>query len=280
MMLRLLLAFGGALAAASAAPAPATPAIAPTAPLALFDGRSLAAFDTWLVDAHRTDPLRVFSVVDQIDGQPAIRISGEQWGGLVTKRRFRDYRLTFEFRWGAITWGTRRNSARDSGVLLHCQGEFGNHTDDFNAPWMRSVEFQIIEGGTGDIILVGGFDAKGGPRLTPAVSATTAGKTRLFQPDGARQRFADGRVLWWGRDPQWTDTLGFRGPRDVERAVGSWNQVEITCRGGDVVFHLNGRLVNAATDSAYREGKLLFQSEGAEIFFRAITLHPLPATTP
>jgi hypothetical protein len=185
MMLRLLLAFGGALAAASAAPAPVTPAIAPTAPLALFDGRDLAAFDTWLVDAHRADPLRVFSVVDQIDGQPAIRISGEQWGGLVTKRRFRDYRLTFEFRWGAIIWGTRRNSARDSGVLLHCQGEFGNHTDDFNAPWMRSVEFQIIEGGTGDIILVGGFDTKGGPRLTPAVSATTAGKTRLFQPDGA-----------------------------------------------------------------------------------------------
>jgi hypothetical protein len=274
---RLLLVFALLLANALAAPAPA---VAPTEPIVLFDGRSLAAFDTWLVDSRRTDPLRVFSVVDRIDGQPAIRISGEQWGGLVTKQRFRDYRLTFEFRWGAITWGIRQKSARDSGVLLHCQGEFGNHTDDFNAPWMRSVEFQIIEGGTGDIILVGGFDAKGGARLTPAVTATTVGKTRMFQPAGTVNRFAVGRVLWWGRDPQWTDTLGFRGPRDVEHATGEWNQVEITCRGGDVAFHLNGQLVNAATDSTYREGRLLFQSEGAEIFFRAITLHPLPVSTP
>jgi len=41
----------------------------------LFDGSSLANFETWLVDDHSSDPKRVFSVVDQIDGAPAIRIN-------------------------------------------------------------------------------------------------------------------------------------------------------------------------------------------------------------
>jgi hypothetical protein len=37
--------------------------------------------------------------------------------------------------------------------------------------------------------------------------------------------------------------------------------------------------VNGGTGSSLREGKLLFQSEGAEIFFRRIELHPLSRTS-
>ena len=75
-------------------------AIAPTTTIKLFDGTSLANFDTWLVDHHEKDPEKVFTVVDQIDGAPAIRISGQVWGGLLTKQAYRDYRLIAEFRWG------------------------------------------------------------------------------------------------------------------------------------------------------------------------------------
>ena len=60
-------------------------AITPSSVIKLFDGKSLANFDTWLVDHHETDPERVFVVVDQIDGAPAIRISGQVWGGLLTR---------------------------------------------------------------------------------------------------------------------------------------------------------------------------------------------------
>src|SRR5262249_45011383 len=80
-------------------------AIKPTEVIKLFDGKSLANFETWLVDHHSSDPERVFSVVDQIDGAPAIRVSGEVWGGLITKQAYRDYRLVVEFRWGGVTWG-------------------------------------------------------------------------------------------------------------------------------------------------------------------------------
>ena len=41
----------------------------------------------------RNDPDRVFTVVDQIDGAPAIRISGQHWGGIVTRESYTNYRL-------------------------------------------------------------------------------------------------------------------------------------------------------------------------------------------
>jgi len=49
---------------------------------------------------------------------------------------------------GGAAYGTRLNKARDAGVLLHCIGP------NESGPGMTSYEFQIIEGGTGDILLV------------------------------------------------------------------------------------------------------------------------------
>ena len=124
--------------------------IVPKEPIRLFNGKDLANFYTWLVDRGTSDPKRVFSVVEDIDGGPAIRISGEEWGGLITNRAYRDYKLLIELRWGLTTWGNRRGAARDSGILLHCQGADGNNRKDVNGPWMRSLETQVIEGGFGD----------------------------------------------------------------------------------------------------------------------------------
>lgn len=249
--------------------------ITPVTVIPLFNGRDLSSFVTWLVDFKHEDPDRVFTVVDQIDGAPAIRASGQHLGGLVTKERYANYRLVVEYRWGLATWAPRKDKARDSGILLHCQGAFGNSQADFNSPWMRSVEFQIIEGGTGDVILVGGFDEKGGKRIPTALTTRTDGTLpRVWKPDGQPSR-ATARTNWYGRDPKWTGALGFRGPRDVERPVGEWNRAEITCDGDTLVYVLNGTKVNEGTECNLSEGRLLFQSEGAEILFRRIELHPL-----
>ena len=106
--------------------------------MTLFNGRDLSGFDTWLVDHHDRDPDRVFSVVEQVDGAPAIRISGQHWGGIATRERYADYRLVVEFRWGLLTWGARQRAARDSGVLVHGEGPLGNTARDMNGPWLRS----------------------------------------------------------------------------------------------------------------------------------------------
>jgi 3-keto-disaccharide hydrolase len=252
-------------------------AITPSSVIKLFDGKSLANFDTWLVDHHDKDPERVFVVVDQIDGAPAIRISGQVWGGLLTKQAYRDYRLTAEYRWGGVTWGERKARARDSGVLLHAQGRLGNTGKDFNGPWLRSIEFQIIEGGAGDILPVAGYTEEG-EQVRPSVTVKSR-KDRdgenVFDPNGEPRVYSSGRINWWGRSEDWADRLGFRGPQDVESPGLEWTRLEAVVEKGNLTYYVNGKLVNAGTESSWTEGKIMIQSEGAEIYFRRIDLEPL-----
>jgi hypothetical protein len=254
--------------------------IVPHEVIRLFNGRDLSSFYTWLVDFHREDPHRVFSVVDQVDGAPAIRISGQHFGGLYTKQRFANYRLVAEFRWGLATWGGRTNATKDSGVLLHCSGREGNYlSKTFNGPWMRSYEFQIIEGGVGDLLVLGGYEPDG--TIQKYFATATVVNDRDGEPcwdaKGTAKVFETGRVNWWGRDPDWADKLGFRGRQDVESPGGEWTHIEAICSGDTLDYFVNGKRVNQATQLNHKSGQLIFQSEGAEIFFRHIELHPLPA---
>lgn len=251
--------------------------ITPRVPIELFNGRDLTNFYTWNRDHGREDPDRVFTVVDRIDGAPAIRISGQRWGGLVTRDAFADYRIVVEFRWGVGTWEPRHDKTRDSGLLLHCQGEDGNTGADFRGAWMRSVECQIIEGGTGDLILVGGYERGHAEPLLATLHTTITSGTRRYTPGGEPVLLTKGRhrTDWVHKAPDWTDRIGFRGPRDVERPVGEWNRLEAVCAGGDVTFLLNGVTVNAGRDGSLRSGRILLQSEGAELYVRKVELHPL-----
>jgi hypothetical protein len=253
-------------------------AIKPSSTIKLFDGKSLDNFETWQVDNHAADPDKVFTVVDQIDGAPAIRVSGQYWGGIITKSAFRDYKLVVEYRWGGVTWGRRKDRTRDNGILLHAQGRPGNSQKDFNGPWMRSVEFQIIEGGVGDIIVVGGY-ADNGELLRPSLKAKTKkdrdGET-VFDPKGEEKVVSSGRINWWGRSEDWVDKLGFRGPVDPDSPGVEWTRLEAIVDKGNLTYYVNGKLVNQAYDCSLTEGKLLFQSEGAELYFRRIDLEPLP----
>lgn len=251
-------------------------AIAPTEVLALFNGKDLSPFTVWLpATGGHADPDRVFSVVDNIDGAPAIRSSGQHFGGLISRQSFRDYRLVVEYRWGLITWKPRMDRARDNGILLHCQGEPGNASRKFDSPWMRSVEFQIIEGGTGDVILVGGFDRTTGKLIPALLTLTVQPGQKYWDPTGVPTEFTKGRINWQYRDPAWTDTLGIRGPRDVEKPTGEWNRIEAVCKGGDVTYFVNGTKVIEGRNGSLSEGRILLQSEGAEIFFRRVELQPL-----
>ena len=262
-------------------PAPAAVAqdTVPRETVSLFDGQDLGSFYTWLVGTGREDPDRVFSVVDQVDGAPAIRISGERWGGLVTRDSFRDYHLTVEFRWGELTWGQRRDATRDSGVLIHCQGPDGNTGESSSGPWMRSVEAQIIEGGVGDFILVAGFDHEGRrlvPRLTAPVATDRDGET-VYDPQGEPRELEGGRINWWGRDVDWEDRLGFRGADDVESPHGEWTRLDVIADGDRITTLVNGTVVNEGWASSLTGGRILIQSEGAELYVRRAEVGPLPA---
>jgi 3-keto-disaccharide hydrolase len=244
----------------------------------LFNGKDLTTFYTWLSAPAKgqqplgknNDPKKVFTVVEE-DGKPAIRISGEVWGGLITEKEYENYQLDVVFKWGKITFPPREKAARDSGILLHCTGPDGGYSH-----WMTSIECQMIEGGTGDILVLGNKDRP--YKLTCEVEYKATGdkgnKQPYFKEGGEKREFPGGRINWWGRDPKWEDKLGFRGPQDVEKPVGEWNRLTCICAGDSLEIILNGQRVNRATGISPAKGKILIQSEGAELFVREMSLTP------
>jgi hypothetical protein len=60
-----------------------------------------------------------------------------------------------------------------------------------------------------------------------------------------------------------------------EKPPGEWNQMEITCRGDEVLVKVNGKLVNHATHVSQTRGAIALQSEGTPIEFRRVELTSL-----
>src|SRR3954447_7623617 len=111
------------------------------------------------------------------------------------------------------------------------------------------------------------------PRLT--VTVKKIGNQYYYDPRGEAREFPPGRANWFGRDPMWADMVGFRGKNEVENPSGQWNTLECVCDGDKITNILNGKVVNHGTNASHTKGKILFQSEGAEVFFRRIDLLPL-----
>ena len=236
----------------------------------LFNRKNLDGWYTFLQDRGRdTDPKNVFTVEDGI-----IRISGEEWGCITTNNEYENYRLVAEFKWGEATHEPRASKARDSGILLHSQGEDGGR----RGIWMHSIECQVIEGGTGDFIVVG--DGTDQFQITCNTAAEKQGDSFIFHPDGNAETINQGRINWLKRDPEWNDVLGFRGKYDFEKPRGEWNILVCEAFGGDLTIYLNGMLVNQATKVKPSKGRIQIQSEAAEIFFRRVDLIPLRAEKP
>lgn len=236
-----------------------------TAPLRLFNGKSLHGWYTFIRGRGRdADPKQVFTVHNDM-----IRISGEEFGCITTDRAYADYRLVVEYKWGQRTFAPRVDRARDSGVLVHSVGEDGG----YSGVWMHAIECQLIEGGTGDFIVVG--DGSDDFALTAPVAPEKQGSSPVYQPDGAPVTVHGGRVNWYGRDPGWKDVKGFRGAQDAEHAVGEWNRLECVCDGAEITVLLNGLVVNHALHVKPDAGRIQIQSEGAELFVRRVDLMPL-----
>lgn len=256
----------------------------------LWNGRDLSEWTTWLARPEPTsnvpglprdangrysgpigsnrDPLNIFTVVPNVDGRPAIRISGEVFGELRTKgSSFKDYHLTLQFKWGQKKWAPRDadTTPRDSGLLYHVHAEPGAQ----GRTWARSIELQIQEHDVGDLYAVGSAIAV---RAKPRQGSQPA----LFDYDPT------------GDWTYFTQIPGFSGrcvkQPDAEKPTGEWNTVELVCLGPDCIHIVNGKVVMRLTDpkridgpkpTPVTSGAIILQSEGAEVFYRDIRLRPI-----
>lgn len=222
-----VLSAGCALSVAVISLAADDPPPAPT--VALFNGKDLSGWTTFIRHADKTDPRSdpkgVFRVEDG-----AIHISGEEFGGLTTEKEYENYRLVVEFKWGTKKWPPRDKpgTPRDSGILLHCVGP--------DKVWTRSIECQIQEHDCGDFWLVDGTTIEVDGQLVPRYK---------------------------------------KKKRDTEKPTGQWNTVECICDGGKIINIVNGGVVNEGRGASVRKGRILLQSEGAEVYYRKVELTPL-----
>ncbi len=220
----------------------------------LFNGKDFTGFDILLQSKGlNNDTEKIFQVEKGV-----IHVSGNDFGGIVTRKEYENYYLRAQFKWGEKTWQDRVGKARDCGILYNIDGPL---LSPLKGVWPRSFEFQIIEGGTGDIWLVKGASLKVKGQLI-----TSEGVDGPHEYVKSR-RFGSG---------QWENVTGYRDPmNDVEKPHGQWNQLELVVDHDHVKYFVNGKLVNEATDLSATKGKILFQTEGAETYYRNLEIAPL-----
>lgn len=124
----------------------------------------------------------------------------------------------------------------NTGVLVHVQ-------DD--KYWPTSIECQLLTGRAGDLLLT-----------NPPAAKLTAPKDR--QDPKLERRF-----------------LRIEPKEQLEKPIGEWNEMVITCKGASIELAVNGTKVNAGTECSFTKGKIALQSEGAEVWFKDVVLKPL-----
>ncbi len=252
-----------------------TEVITPKKVIRFFKGDKLKGLYTWLQRSKYEDPDKVLTINDSI-----LHFTGDGNGYFCTKKRYQDFHLVVEYRWGERTYGDRKTLARSSGVFLH-----GNSPDGaYEGQYMAGLECQIIEGGTGDFELLPGKYADGSqiPKSVSITVETAKHRDYAGQPvwkkGGKRIALADRhgyRVSWFKHDLKWENVTGYKPKNDLASPGKKWTKLDIISDGDHVMYYVNGVLANEAFDVTPSSGKISLQVEGAEIDFRNFELHPL-----
>lgn len=165
-----------------------------------------------------------------------LHISGKEFGYIGSEKVYSNFHLAVEFKWGTKKW-----PPRDADTTRRDNGIcFYIPADTKDIVWPKSIECQVQEGDVGDIWLI---------------DSTT--------------------VLVDGKRTKPMDYFRVQKKVDGEHKTGEWNRVEVIANKGQITYIVNGKVVNSATGPSVDSGKILIQSEGAEIYYRKIEIAEL-----
>jgi hypothetical protein len=136
-------------------------------------------------------------------------------------------------------WGERRWGSRQNEKRDAgvCYNIGMNEPDSI---WPKSIECQIQEGDVGDFWLLGFSTIQ-----VNGVQNLPANHTRMIKQ------------------------------KDAEKPTGEWNTVEIISYNGKCVQIVNGVIVNVGQNASVKEGRILLQSEFAEIYYKNVLIRKL-----
>ena len=205
------------------------------------------------------DFLQVFSVVRE-DGEPAIYVNGKVFGTITSAASYENYHIALQYKWGEKKYAPRLQLPRDAGLLYHA----GDKPMQ-NRVWPLAQECQIQEGDCGDYW-----------KIDKAMAHIPA----VFK-DSNWMYSAKADYVWFGDEVK---RPRCRKNPDNEKPQGEWNTVEVYTSGdssvhvvnGKVVMHLIGLSVSEnGIKKPMTKGKIVLQSEGAELYYRRIVLEPI-----
>lgn len=136
-----------------------------------------------------------------------------------------------------VRWGETRYGQRKNSP--RDSGIIFHFTDD--KVWPTSFEFQVQEGDMGDNWLTG-----------PVTCVDFEGKNYPLNGENRIVKYADAEKPW-----------------------GEWNQLEMLCYDNNAEYYVNGVKVNDIHNLSLTEGKILFQLEFADVYYKDIELLPL-----
>lgn len=255
----------------------------------LFNGRDLSGWSTFMTKPDPSwevpglkrdadgkylepigtdrDPLHVFTV-ENVDGQPAVHISGQGFGVMTTDESFANFHFRVEVKWGERKWSYKLHAPRDCGLLyfVHSEPGFDHET------WPRSIEFQIQEHDMGDLYALAA-QITVNSRPEPGANGRTL---YHYDPAGAP-------VLFVQKPP-----IGNRCVRleDAEKPNGEWNTLDLIVLGPDSIHIVNGKVVmrlhgaqrlDGSEPAPLTAGQIALQTEGAEVYYRNMTIRPITA---
>lgn len=162
-----------------------------------------------------------------------LHISGKEFGYMATEKLYTNFHLVAEFK-----WGVKKYPPRDADTLKRDNGIcFYFPPGERDTVWPKSIECQVQEGDVGDLWLIDSTTVKiNGERTKPN------NYTRVIKK------------------------------ADAENPTGEWNRVEVIANKGKLTYIVNGKVVNEFEDPSEQKGKILIQSEGAEIYYRKIEI--------
>ena len=98
------------------------------------------------IGLNQPEAAEIFSI-EQENDETVLKITGEIYGALISKKTYRNYHLKLKVRWGDKKWPPRTQLLKDSGILYHSIGPYGA---DYWRSWMLGQELQIMRGHMGD----------------------------------------------------------------------------------------------------------------------------------
>lgn len=130
--------------------------------------KRLSTNDWYAFTKTSTDRIEPSKIYEFTDGM--IRMYGENIGYLMTKKSYKNFELSLDFRWNIEEKFNRGKAKKNSGVMYNIP------VDSPDNIWPKGIQFQIKENTTGDFIFLDQITAKVKGKLVEAGASVTSPK--------------------------------------------------------------------------------------------------------